>query len=1203
MDNEFDTTVGYLRELNSNNELEDYEVWDDKLQQWVEAKNSKWLYKGDIGYASVRNPYAEINSVALYHYFEKQMVVICVPPHENRDNWTPEKLEYECNLKLKVPEHYNTEYVICKNEKQLLQRLLAEIQDSDVLSGWNSDFFDMPYITKRVEKVLGTAGLRKLSFENGDLPTYTEVERYGVMEQCVDFSGRITADYIELYKKYEPGERASYALEAISNIVLVDEDNNPIMPKMHYDGSLYDLYRDDFAYFVRYNIRDCEILEHFEQRLGYVQVANLNYHISCGLFPHVFGTLKLAELALINYCHYKKKRVVNNAPEAEEGTKISGALVLYPIVGLHELAGSIDIGSLYPNVLRSLNASPEKLRGQFLLKEIAFDAISNDKDVMLDLQLELTGETLTKSAIEWKDWLMENCYSLSGYGTIFCMREMGFIPGILTEWIIERKKYQALKKQAYSEGNHEMVEYYDRLQYVFKIKLNSLYGALTNKFFRWADRRLGESTTCSGRALLKHQCRKTNEILGGEYNVDFPTYLNVEDAIESGHLPDSALHSPKFNGMHQTDHIVYGDSVTGDTIVDIPGLRVPIEKLFTSVDDIIGEKEYCTTNMTQVLTYDKIHNTTVYKPVKYVMRHKCSKQLYRVYLNNSQWVDVTEDHSVMGYINTRFRGKWGDFMTEIKPQHLGHDINSIIYVKNKPHTMTKTLDLPIQVYELMGIVLGDGWVSDKTNGGILLSVGKKHIKDIECNLLQPLKDIEYITSWKTKPNGHDITIQSSKLRKLLREYLYRDDKKQVPEIMFQEKEENIAGFLRGLFTADGFINKTGTIALCSVTLSHILDAQELLFKCGISSTYFTENTENSFKGKFSGTYTKRLTVKSQKEFRDKIGFLVDDKQTKLLNYPIHKIRQFQSQYDFSVVTVYKVEKLPLIDDYVYDIEVEDTHTFFANNILVHNTDSTYFKTGMPTIEQAIEKSDQVAQQVNDSFPQFMSDTFLCTDQFNKFITTGREIVSDRGIFVEKKRYILHVVDVEGKRCDKMKVMGLDTKKTTLPKIIADKINNFVEQFLKGKDWTELTYDIVDYKTYLETEAYVFDIGMPKGIKGVNEYTSAYIQNPKTRLPGHVAAAILYNQCLELYNDKESLPILSGMKIKYFYLKQPHGRFKSIALPTDSPFVPQWFKDNFEIDRKAHVQRLIDNPLDNIIKAIGKRAPSKQSLLVDSVLEF
>lgn len=783
-------------------------------------------YSKDVGYASVRNPYAEINSVALYHYFEKQMVVICIPPHDNRDEWTSEKLEYECNLKLKVPDHYNTQYVICKNEKQLLQRLLAEIQDSDVLSGWNSDFFDMPYITKRVEKVLGNAGLRKLSFEQGDMPQYTEVERYGVMEQCVQFSGRITADYIELYKKYEPGERASYALEAISNIVLVDEDNNPIMPKMHYDGSLYDLYRDDFAYFVRYNIRDCEILEHFEQRLGYVQVANLNYHISCGLFPHVFGTLKLAELALINYCHYKKKRVVNNAPEAEEGAKISGALVLYPIVGLHDMVAAVDVGSLYPNILRSLNASPEKLRGQFLLNEIAFDAISNDRDVMLDLKLELTGETLTKSAIDWKDWLMENCYSLSGYGTIFCMREMGFIPGILTEWIIERKKYQALKKQAYSEGNHEMVEYYDRLQYVFKIKLNSLYGALTNKFFRWADRRLGESTTCSGRAVVKHQCRKINEIYTGVYQIDFPTYLNVEDALESGHPPETALNGPYFKGEYQSDVVVYGD-----------------------------------------------------------------------------------------------------------------------------------------------------------------------------------------------------------------------------------------------------------------------------------------------------------------------------------------------------------------------------------------TDSGYFKTGMPTIEQAIEKSDQVAQQVNDSFPKFMSDTFLCTDQFNKFITTGREIVSDRGIFVEKKRYILHVVDVEGKRCDKMKVMGLDTKKTTLPKVVADKINNFIEQFLKGKDWTELTYDIVDYKTYLETDAYVFDIGMPKGIKGVNEYTSAHIQDPKTRLPGHVAAAILYNQCLELYNDKESLPILSGMKIKYFYLKRPHGRFKSIALPTDSPFVPQWFKDNFEIDRRAHVQRLIDNPLDNIIKAIGKRAPSKQSLLVDSVLEF
>lgn len=106
-----------------------------------------------------------------------------------------------------------------------------------------------------------------------------------------------------------------------------------------------------------------------------------------------------------------------------------------------------------------------------------------------------------------------------------------------------------------------------------------------------------------------------------------------------------------------------------------------------------------------------------------------------------------------------------------------------------------------------------------------------------------------------------------------------------------------------------------------------------------------------------------------------------------------------------------------------------------------------------------------------------------------------------------------------------------------------------------------------------------------------------------RLPGHVAASIFYNECREKYDDKDSLPIVSGMKIKVFYLTQKYGRFKSIALPTDTEQVPDWFLDHFTIDREAHILRLVDRPLTNIFKAIKVEVPSKQSLLVGELLEF
>jgi len=121
-------------------------------------------------------------------------------------------------------------------------------------------------------------------------------------------------------------------------------------------------------------------------------------------------------------------------------------------------------------------------------------------------------------ASEWREWLIDRKWAVSGYGTVFDQTNEGIIPAILSGWFSKRKEYQALKKKAEKDGEHEMVGFYDRLQYVYKIKLNSLYGALSNLYFRFYDLRMGESTTGTGRMILRHQCSKVNELLTGEYD-------------------------------------------------------------------------------------------------------------------------------------------------------------------------------------------------------------------------------------------------------------------------------------------------------------------------------------------------------------------------------------------------------------------------------------------------------------------------------------------------------------------------------------------------------------------------------------------------------------------------------------------------------------------------------------------------------------
>jgi DNA polymerase elongation subunit (family B) len=786
-------------------------------------------YDPEIGFAGPKNPYAPMNALSIFHEHQNKLVVLAVPPKGQL--WTNESLATACDKILPIPTSYKIEYRVVPSERELILEFLKEIEDTDLMCGWNSDFFDFPYIAKRIEIVLGKISLKRLCFPGAEAPRWEEIEVMNNLQQKLVLSGRLASDYMQLYKKYEPGERASYKLESISNEVLVDKDTKePLLPKLHYEGTLADLYTKDFAFFIRYNIRDVEILHGFEQTLGYVELANQMYHLSGALFQHVGGTLKLAELAIVNYCHHSLKKIVNNSKMPDIDRAIDGAYVLLPQVGLHEWAGSVDINSLYPSAIRAINISPEMLRGQFTGDKRDAEWIAKGYDELITLELE-DGTVIVKTAKEFRTWLRERKWAVSGYGTVFDQSKEGMIPAILREWYATRKKYQAMSKEEDGKGNEDLSDYYDRLQYVFKIKLNSLYGALTNLYFRFYDLRMGESTTGTGRMILKHQCRKAAEVLDGNYDVDFPLYETIADAMEAGYTEAEArqiaLHGPKFNGKFQSESVIYGD-----------------------------------------------------------------------------------------------------------------------------------------------------------------------------------------------------------------------------------------------------------------------------------------------------------------------------------------------------------------------------------------TDSTYFKTHASSQEEATMIANAVADKINASYPEFMRETFLCNEGFDTVIRAAREIISDRGIFVDKKRYILHLVDKDGNPCDKMKVMGLDTKKTTLPKAVSDKLNGFIERLLKGETWEDVSVDIVAYKEVLINSKDIMDIGLPKGCNKVEMYTKDYELNPTTRLPGHISAAIYYNICLKEYGDKVSRPITSGTKIKTFRLKgNNHGRFKSIAIPTDAEFVPQWFLDNFVVDKEAHIERLVDNPLANILKAIGKEPPTKQSLLVESLFTF
>lgn len=403
-------------------------------------------YSTEIGFSSPSNPYAEVNAIAMFHSHRNEMVVIAIPP-SNANCDVPElgvaDKDYIDKMNKIAPLIKNVDIRIefVATEKELLLRFLSEIEDTDVICGWNNSGFDDPYMGKRLE-MLGDRYFRKLSFPEAPAPKWRTVEMYGKEQPVIDLQGRVSLDYLTLFKKYMVENQPSYKLDNIADKFL-RTDGVPDMPKLEYSGSLAGLYRNDFDYFVRYNIRDTEILFGFEEKLKYVALANAMVHISTGLFSQVAGTIKLTELAVINYCHYEMGGViVNDKTDSDWGfDKIKGAIVLDPVAGMHEWSSSVDLNSLYPSAIRACNISPETKMGQFVIKEDACDLIRNRSDTML-IMTTTDQRVVSKTGAQWNDYLRTKNWCMSGFGTVFDMSKQGVVPKILEDWYSTRKVHQ-----------------------------------------------------------------------------------------------------------------------------------------------------------------------------------------------------------------------------------------------------------------------------------------------------------------------------------------------------------------------------------------------------------------------------------------------------------------------------------------------------------------------------------------------------------------------------------------------------------------------------------------------------------------------------------------------------------------------------------------------------------------------------------------
>ncbi|WP_457611948.1 DNA polymerase domain-containing protein [Methanocaldococcus sp.] len=613
----------------------------------------------------------------------------------------------------------------------------------------------------------------------------------------------------------------------------------------------------------------------------------------------------------------------------------------------------------------------------------------------------------------------------------FCKKKIGLVPLTVKELVERRAK---IKKKLKTEKNKLL----DYEQQSLKILANSVYGYLAYPRARFYNKVCAEIIT----------------YLGRKYIIE-----TIEEAEKFGFL------------------VLYADSVTEDTeiIVKINNeiKFIKIKDLFKKVDYTIGEKEYCILNSVYALTLDD-NGKLVWKRVPYVMRHKTNKDVYRVWITNSWYVDVTEDHSLIGYLNTskkRNTKKIGDRFIRIIPNNIGKEVKSLITINNSLIDDKPVNNVSIKFWELVGLLIGDGSWGGKTNYYLRLSTGLDKDEIIK-KVLEPLKEVGVISNYYFENEKGDVRILSKKLVKFMNKFKDENNEKIIPEFMFKLSKRKIEAFLRGLFSADGTVivrRGNAEIRFTNTNENIIGNVRKLLYLVGISNSFFKENNPNKYGEKICKTFSYHVNIKNKLRFAERIGFILDRKNKRLINLN-NKWKSTIRGYDFDIVRVKKVEKIDY-NGYVYDIEVEDTHRFFANGILVHNTDGVFLTIKGKDREYILKRAKEFVKYINNKLPGDMELEF---EGFFK-----------RGIFITKKKYALITEN------DEIIIKGLEfvrrdwsgiAKKTQrevleallkygdierAKKIIKEAIKRLREKKIKKEDliiYTQLTKDIKEYKS-------------------------------------------------------------------------------------------------------------------------------------------
>ena len=416
----------------------------------------------------------------------------------------------------------NVEVELFSTEYEMLNKFFQKYMEirPTIISGWNSDFFDVPYLYNRAVNVLGTsvAGL---------LSPISKVQWSDYKSRYV-IAGVNCLDYFALYRKFTFIQQSSYRLDYIGEVEVG-------MKKIEYSGTLNELYENDLQKFIDYNIRDVQILVELDKKLNYIEIARGVAHLGHIPYEEVYMSSRYLEGAILVYLKSNGIVAPNKPPrQKKKEEKFAGAYVQAPQKGKHDWVYDLDITSMYPAVIRTLNISPEtkvgKIKGWDAEK---FISKGNKKTYTILDKKEKEMGTFTEAELQL--YFNQAEISVASNGVIYRTDKQGLIPALLTKWFNERVEMRKLVKKFNEQGDKEKEDYFDRRQYLQKIILNSLYGVLGLPVFRFYDIDNAEATTLTGQSLIKFSKKITNHFYNKELNdtKDHVIYIDTDSIFAS----------------------------------------------------------------------------------------------------------------------------------------------------------------------------------------------------------------------------------------------------------------------------------------------------------------------------------------------------------------------------------------------------------------------------------------------------------------------------------------------------------------------------------------------------------------------------------------------------------------------------------------------------------------------------------------------